>query len=325
VVLTHAHLDHSGLLPRLVARGFGGPIYLSRPGRALVTLLLEDSGEIQEEQARYARKKGYSRHPDPQPLYTVADVVRTARQFAPLPFDEEREVLPGVRLRLTRSGHLLGAATVEVSAKGADGDRRTWCFSGDVGRYGVPILKDPEPPRDAPAALVLESTYGDRHHRRQDHAEALAAIIERTFDRGGVVIVPAFAVGRTQEVLYYLAELAEAGRLDPQAVFLDSPMAIDATDLYQRAQAEHDEELAALVARRESPLARDRFQRCRRVEESKALNDRREPAVIVASSGMAEAGRVVHHLRHRLGDSRCRCGPRSTCCTASPPTPTAAS
>ena len=304
VVLTHAHLDHTGLVPRLVAGGFQGPIYLSRPSRGLTTLILEDSGEIQEEQARYARKKGYSRHPDPRPLYTVADVSRARKQLEALPFDEEREILPGVRLRFVRAGHLLGAASLEVTAKGGDGERRTWCFSGDVGRYDVPILKDPEPPPTPPAALLLESTYGDRLHRRQDHAEALAAIIHRTFDRGGMVIIPAFAIGRTQEVLYHLAELADSGRLDPQAVFLDSPMAIDATELYQRAEAEHDEELAQLVARQASPLAHHRFQRCRRVDESKALNGRREPAVIVASSGMAQAGRVVHHLLHRLGDGR---------------------
>jgi metallo-beta-lactamase family protein len=304
VVLTHAHLDHTGLLPKLVAEGYGGPVYVPRASRALTSLILEDSGEIQEEQARYARKKGYSRHRDPRPLYTLADVTRALRQLAPLPFDEEREILPGIRLRLVRAGHLLGAASLEITAKGADGSRRTWCFSGDVGRYGVPILKDPEAPPTAPAALLLESTYGDRLHRQEDHAQALAAIIDRTFDRGGMVIVPAFAIGRTQEVLYHLAALAEAGRLDPRCVFLDSPMAIDATELYQRAQAEHDEELAALVARNQSPLSRDLFQRCRRVDESKALNSRREPAVIVASSGMAEAGRVVHHLMHRLGDAR---------------------
>jgi metallo-beta-lactamase family protein len=304
VVLTHAHLDHTGLVPRLVARGYEGPIYLPRASRGLTSLVLEDSGEIQEEQARYARKKGYSRHRDPQPLYTVADVKRVLRQLVPVPFDEEQEILPGIRLRAVRAGHLLGAASLEISAKAGDGGRRTWCFSGDVGRYGVPILKDPEPPRAAPDALVLESTYGDRLHRREDAAEVLAGVIERTFGRGGTVIVPAFAIGRTQEVLYHLAELAEAGRLDPRAVFLDSPMAIDATELYQRAKAEHDEELAELVARHQSPLARDLFQRCRTVDESKALNARRQPAVVVAASGMAEAGRVVHHLTHRLGDAR---------------------
>lgn len=304
VVLTHAHLDHTGLLPRLAAQGFDGPIYLSRASRGLTSLILEDAAEIQEEQARYARKKGYSHHPDPRPLYTPADARKAMQQLETVPFGEERDLASGIRLRMVRAGHLLGAATLEITAKGSDGERRTWCFSGDVGRYDVPILKDPQPPVAEPAALLLESTYGDRLHHPGDAQEALGRLIETTFSRGGMVIIPAFALGRTQEVLYYLAELAQAGRLDPGDVFLDSPMAIDATTLYQRAQAEHDEELAELVAAGESPLAQDLFQRCRKVAQSKELNHRRRPAVIVASSGMANGGRVVHHLLHRLSDSR---------------------
>lgn len=161
VVLTHAHLDHTGLLPRLVAKGYRGPLYCSRPSRALIRLLLEDAGEIQEEQARYARKKGYSRHAEPEPLFTRADAKETLGLLDALDFDRLHEILPGIHVRLRRAGHLLGAATVEVFAKGSDGRRRSWCFSGDVGRYDVPILKDPEPPLEAPAALVLESTYGE--------------------------------------------------------------------------------------------------------------------------------------------------------------------
>ncbi|HVR99697.1 MAG TPA: MBL fold metallo-hydrolase, partial [Thermoanaerobaculia bacterium] len=181
VILTHAHLDHTGRLPRFVAEGFSGPVYCTRPSRGLISLVLQDAGEIQEEGVRYARRAGYSRHRDPQPLYTVEDVRRTLKLLQPLPFDEEHEVLPGVRLRFRRAGHLLGAASVEVSAKGSDGERRSWCFSGDVGRYGVPILKDPEPPLSPPAALLLESTYGDRSHSEEDAAAALGRIIEETF------------------------------------------------------------------------------------------------------------------------------------------------
>jgi metallo-beta-lactamase family protein len=304
VVLTHAHLDHTGLLPRLVAAGYQGPLYLTRASRGLASLVLEDAGEIQEEQTRFARKKGYSRHADPRPLYTARDAKKAIERFRPLSFEDEHEILPGIRVRFRRAGHLLGAATIEITAKGGDGGRRTWCFSGDVGRYGVPIVKDPEPPLAAPAALLLESTYGDRLHSTEDAGEALGRIIAATFERGGMVVVPAFALGRTQEVLYYLAKLAEAGRLDPADVFLDSPMAISATELYERAQAEHDDELAALVAQGEDPLAGDLFQRCRRADESKALNSRTRPAVIVAASGMANGGRVVHHLLHRLADPR---------------------
>jgi len=301
VVVTHAHLDHTGLLPRLTAEGYSGPIYCTAPSRGLISLVLQDAAKLQEEEARYARAKGYSRHADPKPLYTEEDARRALKQLKTMPFDEDRELFPGVRLRFTRAGHLLGAATVEITGKGSDGERRTWCFSGDVGRYGVPILKDPEPPANPPAALLLESTYGDRRHSRENAAEALGKIIEETYARGGMVIIPAFALGRTQEVLYHLSHLAETGRLDPATVFLDSPMAISATELYDKADAEHDEDLKALAV---DPLDGGRFVRCRTVDQSKALNTRGEPAVIVASSGMANGGRVVHHLLHRLGDPR---------------------
>jgi metallo-beta-lactamase family protein len=301
VVATHAHLDHTGLLPRLAAEGFSGPIYCTKASRGLISLVLQDAGELQEEAARYARQKGYSRHSNPRPLYTADDARRALKLLQPTPFDEEQELFPGVRLRFVRAGHLLGAASVEISGKGADGERRTWCFSGDVGRYGVPILKDPQPPRDPPAALLLESTYGDRRHSPEDAAEALGRIIDETFARGGMVIIPAFALGRTQEVLFHLSALVDAGRLDPSVVFLDSPMAVSATDIYQRAEAEHDEDFAALA---NDPLAASRFARVRTVDQSKVLNTRSQPAVIVASSGMANGGRVVHHLLHRLGDAR---------------------
>lgn len=299
VVVTHAHLDHTGLLPRLVAEGYSGPIYCTKPSRGLISLVLEDSAEIQEEEYRYAVKKGFSRHENPRPLYTKADAKRALSLLRPVPFSAETELLPGVRLRFRRAGHLLGAASVEISAKGSDGERRSWCFSGDVGRYGVPILKDPEPPLDAPAALLLESTYGDRRHSEADAAAELGRIIDETFDRGGVVVIPAFALGRTQDVLYHLSVLADAGRLDPSLVFLDSPMAITATEIYQRAEAEHDEDMLALA---NDPL--DRFNHVRSSDQSRALNTRSGPMVIVASSGMATGGRVVHHLLHRLGDAR---------------------
>lgn len=304
VLVTHAHLDHTGLLPRLAAEGFSGPVYCTKSSRGLISLVLQDAGRLQEEEVRYALKKGYSRHPAPRPLYTTEDVRRVLKMLRPVPFDEEHELFAGVRFRYRRAGHLLGAASIEVAAKGTDGERRSWCFSGDVGRYGVPILKDPEPPLDPPAALLLESTYGDREHVEQDAAEALGRILQETFDRGGVVIIPAFALGRTQEVIYHLSALADQGKLDPSIVFLDSPMAIDATQLYNQAQTEHDEELEALIDSNGGPLADRRFERSRTGEQSKALNARREPTVIVAGSGMATGGRVVHHLLHRLGDAR---------------------
>jgi metallo-beta-lactamase family protein len=304
VIVTHAHLDHTGLLPRLVAQGFDGPIHCTRAGRGLVSLILQDAGELQEEDVRYARRRRYSRHEHPEPLYTSAEVRKTLRLLEAHPFDAPFNPAEGVQVRFRRAGHLLGAASVEVSAKGADGSRRSWCFSGDLGRYDVPILKDPEPPLDPPAALLLESTYGDRRHEYGDIEEVLRKIIHDTFSRGGSVIIPAFAIGRTQEVLYHLSELADAGAFDSKAVFLDSPMAIRATKLYDSAEAEHDEDLEELERQGVDPLAPDRFNRCHTTQESKKLNAREQPAIIVASSGMATGGRVVHHLKQRLPDPR---------------------
>ncbi len=304
VLLTHAHLDHCGLLPRLVGRGFQGPVYCTRATRPLARLVLEDAGEIQEEEARYAARKGYSSHAEPLPLFTSRDARQALERLEPVRFHETFEPLPGVRVRFLRAGHLLGAASIEISAKSADGQRRRWLFSGDIGRYGAPILVDPEAPEEAPDALVLESTYGDRNHAEHDPVAALGDAIERTFARGGSVLLPAFALGRTQDVLYHLSELADQGRLDPSAVFLDSPMAIRATEIYRQARPEFDDELLDRIANGANPLAADRFNRCNTVDESKALNDRAAPAVIVAASGMATGGRIVHHLAQRLGDAR---------------------
>lgn len=302
VVLTHAHLDHSGLLPRLVAEGYGGPIWCSRATRPLARLVLEDAAELQVEEARFAAKKGYSRYAEPKPLFNGKDARAALELLEPLPFHEPKQILPGIEVRLDRAGHLLGAASVEITAKGGDGERRTWLFSGDVGRYDVPILHDPEPPERAPAALLLESTYGDRTHTDEDPAAALGRVIEETFARGGFVLIPAFALGRTQDVLYHLSTLVDAGRLDPDAVFLDSPMAIRATEIYRQAGPELDEEFNDRARQGNNPLAADRFRRCRTVDESKQLNERTAPAVVVASSGMANGGRIVHHLARRLPD-----------------------
>lgn len=304
VILTHAHLDHTGLLPRLVAEGFKGPIFCSKASRGLVSLILQDAGHLQEEQARYARKKGYSRHKNPKPLYTSDDARKTLKRLEPRAFDHDHEVAPGIVFRYARAGHLLGAGSVEITAKDSNGRRKTWLFSGDVGRYGAPLLKDPQPSSKAPHTLVLESTYGDRDHQVADPAKEFRKTIRRVFARGGSVVIPAFALGRTQEVLYHLAGLVESGDLNPKDVFLDSPMAIKATDLYRQASQEHDEDLAEAIEREMSGLDPDQFNRCRSVEQSKALNRRRKPAVIVASSGMATGGRVVHHLKQLLPDEK---------------------
>jgi metallo-beta-lactamase family protein len=304
VLLTHAHLDHTGRLPILAREGFAGPIWCTRPTRGLARLVLEDAGGLQEEEARYAAKRGYSRHREPRPLFTRQDARRALGLFRVVDFDQRHEVLPGIGVTFRRAGHLLGAASLEIRAKGADGEHRTWGFSGDVGRYGVPILHDPQPLAEPLAGLVLESTYGDRRHPPDDTRVALRRIVETTFARGGSVLIPSFALGRAQEVLYHLAALVEDGVLAAEDVFLDSPMAIRATELYRDAESEHDEELAELVERQLDPLDPDRFNFCRTPQESMALNDRREPAVIVAGSGMVQGGRIIHHLKRRLPDPR---------------------
>jgi metallo-beta-lactamase family protein len=303
VVLTHAHLDHCGRLPLLAQQGYRGPIYCSRPTRGLASLVMRDAAKLQEEEAAFARRKGYSRHAEPTPLYREEDARRALSQFHRVAFDEPFDVLPGISVRLRRAGHLLGAASVELTAKGGDGERRTWCFSGDLGRYGVPILQDPEPPLAAPDTLLLESTYGDRRHPDGDPQAALLAAIETTFARGGVVLIPAFALGRTQDLLYHLAVLADSGRLPADRVFVDSPMALSATELYQEFPAEHDEDLSALIAADKSPFALERFGRCRTSDQSRALNGR-DQIVVIAGSGMCNGGRILHHLQRRLPDPR---------------------
>jgi metallo-beta-lactamase family protein len=302
VIVTHAHLDHTGLLPRLTAHGFSGPIYSTRPSRPLISLVLEDAAEIQVEQASYAARKGYSRHPHPKPLYTPADARRVRELLQPVRFDETREIFPGIKIAFRRAGHLLGAASVEVAAKDGQGQRKVWGFSGDIGRYDVAILQDPQPFQEPVDALLLESTYGDRTHSTENPERQLREIAERVFERGGVLIIPSFALGRTQEVLYHLAALVRAGFLRPNQIVLDSPMAISATTLYAQFQAEHDDEFERLRLSGDDPLGDDDFVRCRTSEESKAVNRRPGPFVLVASSGMAEGGRVVHHLRQRLPD-----------------------
>lgn len=304
VVLTHAHLDHSGRLPLLVAGGFRGPIWCSKPTRGLLALVLQDAGKLQEEEAAYARRKGFARVSVPQPLFTLDDARRALSQVRRVAFDETFEPAPGIRVRMRRAGHLLGAASVELTAKGGDGERRTWCFSGDVGRYGAPVLHDPQSPEAAVDALLLESTYGDRLHAQSDPRAELAEVIGRTFARGGSVLIPSFALGRAQDLLFYLGGLADEGLVDPADVFLDSPMAISATDLYRDAVAEHDEDVAEMVAAGRGPFGADRFQRTRTGDQSKALNARREPAIIIAGSGMANGGRILHHLRQKLADPR---------------------
>jgi len=295
VFLTHAHIDHSGYLPRLVGRyGYTGPVRATAATIDLLGVMLPDAARLQEETAEYANKKGYSRHHPALPLYTEEDAERALELLQPAPYHEWFRV-PGGRARLTDAGHILGAAHVLVETEG-----RRLAFSGDVGRWGVPVLKDPEPPTGA-HLLLLESTYGGRRHPDDpDPDTVLAETVNRVAERGGVMVVPSFAVGRSQEILFRLRRLEEEGRIPVLPVHLDSPMSIEALEVYRSHSEEHDLEMHALQEAGTAPFRPGRLHLARTVEDSKRLNDLEPPFIVLSASGMATGGRVVHHLKRRL-------------------------
>jgi metallo-beta-lactamase family protein len=302
VVLTHAHVDHTGALPLLVRAGYPGRAYCTPATRDLAGLLLPDSGRLQEEEARYANRKGYSKHaPNAQPLYSEEDAVAALPRLSPVAYREWREVAPGARIRFHRAGHILGSALVEMELAGKRPLRLL--FSGDLGRYGAPILPDPDPGLGADV-LVLESTYGGRRHPPEPPAEALRDEVLRAVKNGGGLVVPAFAVGRTQEVLFTLRALEQAGAIPPLPVFVDSPMAVDATPIFLAHREDHDAEMVRMLAAGGEPLRPAHLTFARSPEQSKAINDVRGPCVILSASGMATGGRVLHHLKRRLPDPR---------------------
>lgn len=292
VVLTHAHIDHSGYLPLLVKQGFRGPVYCSHATRDLCSILLPDSGHLQEEEAEYANRHEFSKHHPALPLYTEEDSERALQHMVALDFEHDLMIGGQVTLRLFPSGHIPGASCVSLY----DGRTRL-VFSGDLGRPNDPIMYPPTLPQGADY-LVLESTYGNRKHATVDAQQALGEIISRTAQRGGVVIIPAFAVGRTQMLLYYIHQLKQEGTIPDVPVFLNSPMAVDATEIFYRHHLEHrlSPEDCAAVARVAKIV--------RTAEDSKRLNQRKGPMVIIAGSGMATGGRVVHHLKAFAPDPR---------------------
>jgi len=292
VLLTHAHLDHSGYLPLLVRQGFRGPIYATQATSALCRILLPDSGHLQEEQAQFANRHKFSKHSPALPLYTEKDAQACLKQFTTVEFEREIEPFPGVRAGFVRAGHLPGAASVTVGHAGT-----SILFSGDVGRPHDLLMHAPAAPVAADY-LVVESTYGDRMHPAQDPLAELRAVVHRTCERGGVLLIPTFAVGRAQLLLLLIARLKAAGEIPDVPVYLDSPMAIDATELLQRFATEH--RLAASDATAVGRVAT----LVRTAEESKALDRIRSPAIILAASGMATGGRVVHHLKVFVTDAR---------------------
>ncbi len=300
VVLTHAHLDHSGYLPLLCRLGFAGPIYCTSATRDLLGVLLRDSAYLQEEQAAHANKFGYSRHEPALPLYTMEDVEAMLPQLQPRGYETSFAVCKGVEAVFRCAGHILGSATVGLHLDG--GIESVLAFTGDLGRWGRPILKDPAEIREADV-LLLESTYGNRTHADDPDAELERVVVESA-RRGGALIIPAFAVGRTQEVLWRIRQLEDDGRIPVLPTYVDSPMAIDVTDIYRRHPEEHDLETSDLIREGRRPMNPKLCTIARTAPESKRLNELEGPVIIVSASGMAAGGRVLHHLKRRLPDHR---------------------
>jgi metallo-beta-lactamase family protein len=292
VVLTHAHLDHSGYLPLLVKNGFRGPVYCTPGTRDLCAILLPDSGFLQERDAEFANRHGFSRHKPAFPLYTEKDARTCLERIAPKNFNERFEVAPEIHVQFHRAGHILGASIVEITI-----GKTRLVFSGDLGRSDDPVMYDPTPMRQADY-LVVESTYGDRSHEPSDPQDALAEVITRTAQRGGIVLIPSFAVGRAQMLMYHLDQLKRAGRIPDLPVYLDSPMAVNASDVF--CDRFEDHRLSQEQCRRTCDVAHY----VRDAEESKNLDRDRMPKVILSASGMATGGRVLHHLKAFAPDAR---------------------
>jgi metallo-beta-lactamase family protein len=292
VLLTHAHIDHSGYLPLLVKNGFRGSIYCSSSTADLCEILLPDSGHLQEKDAEFANRHGFSKHKPALPLYTERDARDALKLLKRVPFHVEQSLAHDLQVVLRRAGHILGAASVQVKAEG-----KTIVFSGDIGRYGDPIMPEPEA-IDSADYLLVESTYGDRTHGQVDPQKALGDIIIRTVQRGGTVVIPAFAVGRAQSLMYYLQQLRESGHFRDVPVYLDSPMAVDASDVLSRNLNDH--RLSETECRRVCSVATY----VRTSEESKALTASPIPKIIISASGMATGGRVLHHLKRYAPDAR---------------------
>jgi metallo-beta-lactamase family protein len=303
VVLSHAHIDHSGWLPRLVREGFDGPVVATPASRDLCGIMLPDSGRLHEEEAAYANKKGYSKHAPALPLYTEKDARACLERIEGLGYGKPRDLGGGIALTFHRAGHILGSAIVELRFA-LDGRDQVLVFSGDLGRYGMPILADPDGVERA-TVLLVECTYGDRRHEEIAPRQALAAEVRRAVAEKGVLLIPAFAIGRTQDILFHLRELQATGEIpSPIPIFVDSPMACDATPLYLLHREEHDDEMVRLLREGKRPLHPSRVEFVCSVQDSRDLNDREGPLVIVSASGMATGGRVLHHLKHRLPDPR---------------------
>jgi metallo-beta-lactamase family protein len=298
VVLTHAHLDHVGYLPRLIAQGYTGRVFCTAGTMELAGLVLPDSGRIQEEDARQANRHHYTRHAPALPLYDETDAQRALTHLQPVGYDRELEIVPGVSVEFRQAGHLLGSAAVVMRLK--DGPRIL--FGGDLGRYERPVLPDPAPAIEADAMLV-ESTYGDRDHPPDDRGEAIAQIVRDTAARAGKLIVPAFAIGRVEELLYWIRRLEQEHRIPVLPVYVDSPMAGEALRFYHQRSLELDPDMRP-ERKNVSMFATSRFRAVTSPQESKQLTASSKSAIVISSSGMATGGRVLHHLAAALPHER---------------------
>ena len=305
VILSHAHIDHSGNLPNLVKQGYSNPIYATPPTAELAGIMLRDSGHIYEENADYYnRRKRKHGEAAIEPLYTIEDAEKVPELFIPRGYNEPFEPVSGVTAHFVDAGHILGSAAVVLDIEEKGKKTRLW-FSGDIGREKLPLLRDPVMPHDVDV-LLMECTYGDKSHRDPELAYVeFQDVVKRTIGRGGKVIVPSFAVGRTQELVYDLNRMITEGELPRMPVFVDSPLAINATEIFMKYPDYYDDETHEFMRTGKHPaLTFPGLKYTRSVAESKAINESDEPMVIISASGMAEAGRILHHLIHNIEDAR---------------------
>jgi metallo-beta-lactamase family protein len=309
VVLTHAHIDHCGWIPRLVKAGFRGPIYATPPTIDLCGILLPDSGHLQEEDAAFYNKHKKSKHDPALPLYTLEEAQESLQYFRPVQYEEAQRLCPEISFRFVRAGHILGSSMAEITLQ-TNGKSRRLLFTGDIGRVRERNATPGEVVRSGPTEgetadiLVMESTYGNRQHPTADPRPELASLIRATTARGGSVVVPAFAVERTQKFLFMLKELMQAGQLPAVPVFCDSPMAIKAVEIFMKHTEEYSEDTRRLVGQHGSPLTWPAFTFASTAEQSKKINAVKTPSIIVSSSGMVTGGRILHHLAQRLPDPK---------------------
>lgn len=294
VVLTHAHIDHSGYLPLIVKKGFKGPIYCTPATEELLKLLLPDAAHLQEEEARFANKHKTSKHNPAKPLFNSSDAKAALKLIRTFNRGSVLEILPKIELSSKCAGHILGSVAINLEVFG-----KLLTFSGDIGRYDTPMLPDPQG-IELGDLLVCESTYGNRLHAEVNAEEELAKAIRKAHKRNGPLIIPSFAVGRTQNLLYYIAKLERDGAIPVLPVYVDSPMAVDATEIYRKHRHDFDADAAEILRNGEYPLRTERTSLCRSVDESKRLNSLKGPRIIISASGMVTGGRILHHMMHNL-------------------------